>query len=69
MAKIMVMANGPYLVEGIEIVDGQGLPFPAKAGKPIALCRCGASSHKPFCDGTHVKIGFQSEETASSMKA
>lgn len=61
MTKITVKANGPYVVEGVEVVDGQGHVFPAEAGKPVALCRCGASAHKPFCDGTHVKIGFKSD--------
>ncbi len=66
MAKITVKADGPYLVEGAEIVDATGARFPVEAGKPVALCRCGASQHKPFCDGTHVKIGFRSAETAAS---
>ena len=69
MAKITVMANGPYLVEGAEIIDSQGKPFPVEVGKPVALCRCGASAHKPFCDGAHTKMGFRSEETAATFKA
>jgi len=58
MAKIEIKAvkNGPYLV----IVDGE-----VKA----ALCRCGASRKKPFCDGSHARIGFQAEEAeAFSME-
>lgn len=65
MAKITVKANGPYLVEGVEMIDSQGHPVPMEAGKAVALCRCGASAHKPFCDGTHAKIGFQSGERPS----
>lgn len=68
MAKITVKANGPYLVEGVEIYDSAGGVFPIQAGKPVALCRCGASSRKPFCDGTHMKNGFQATETAGSFK-
>ena len=68
MAKITVKANGPYLVSGAEIVDETGTPFPVEAGKPVALCRCVASQRKPFCDGTHVKTGFRSAETAASFK-
>ncbi len=64
MAKITVKANGPYLVEGADVVDGEGRPFKVEAGKPVALCRCGQSSRKPFCDGTHMKTGFKSEEHA-----
>ena len=69
MAKITVKANGPYLVEGATIVDETGASFPTEAGKPVALCRCGASARKPFCDGTHVKIGFKSAETVATFKA
>lgn len=68
MAKIKVVVNGPYLVEGTEIVDAQGQLFPVEPGKPVALCRCGASSRKPFCDGTHAKVGFRSDENAASFK-
>lgn len=64
MAKITVKANGPYLVEGVEIVNSQGELYQYEAGKPTALCRCGASANKPFCDGSHAKIGFRSAEPA-----
>ncbi|HET7434455.1 MAG TPA: CDGSH iron-sulfur domain-containing protein [Thermoanaerobaculia bacterium] len=59
---IKIRDNGPYLVEGdFELVDAQGNPVPI-AKK--ALCRCGASTTKPFCDGTHSKIGFQAATAA-----
>ena len=57
--KIQALKNGPYLVNGtIEIVDGEGKAIPS-AKQPAALCRCGQSSSKPFCDGTHRKVNFQ----------
>jgi len=56
--KIQALKNGPLLVTGtIEVVDGDGKPLPAKL--PAALCRCGHSSAKPFCDGSHRKNNFQ----------
>ncbi|MFZ2491480.1 MAG: CDGSH iron-sulfur domain-containing protein [Thermoanaerobaculia bacterium] len=55
--KITIRPNGPYLVEGdFTLVDENGTEVPVKKK---ALCRCGASVTKPFCDGTHSKIGFQ----------
>lgn len=55
--KITVRDNGPLLVEGdFTIVDAAGNEVPVKKK---ALCRCGGSTTKPFCDGTHSKIGFQ----------
>jgi CDGSH-type Zn-finger protein len=65
---IRVNANGPYLVQGpVQLLDGQGNAFSTKADKPIALCRCGQSANKPFCDGTHRSAGFQSEVSASGQ--
>jgi CDGSH-type Zn-finger protein len=57
---ITVRPNGPLRVEGpIKLVDSDGKVLDL-GGKPaISLCRCGASVNKPFCDGTHSKIGFQ----------
>jgi CDGSH-type Zn-finger protein len=65
MVTIKVRQNGPYRVEGddVTLVDWDGNPYPITK-RPIALCRCGASTTKPFCDGTHSKIGFQAAETA-----
>ncbi len=71
--KITVRNNGPFRVEAepgsIEIVDANGTPFDISAkikeGKTaFSLCRCGGSVTKPFCDGTHSKIGFQAAEAA-----
>jgi CDGSH-type Zn-finger protein len=63
--KITVNKNGPYKVEGpVKLVDAAGTEYDI-AGKPaIFLCRCGGSVNKPFCDGTHSKLGFQAAEAA-----
>jgi CDGSH-type Zn-finger protein len=54
---ITIRDNGPLLVDGeFRLVDAQGNEVPILKR---ALCRCGGSSTKPFCDGTHSKIGFQ----------
>jgi CDGSH-type Zn-finger protein len=54
------MRNGPLLVEGsCQLIDREGNEV-ARCG-PFALCRCGKSLKKPFCDGTHAKIGFKDE--------
>lgn len=54
---IKIRDNGPLLVEGeFKLVDAAGNEIPVKKA---ALCRCGGSTTKPFCDGTHSKIGFQ----------
>ena len=62
---IRVRRNGPYRVEGddIKVLDWDGNEYTFDR-LPIALCRCGASTNKPFCDGTHSKIGFQAAEAA-----
>ena len=75
--KVKVSKNGPYLVSGgvplcdadIEL-DKEGFSLAWRRGEEIpskenyALCRCGGSSHKPFCDGTHLKNRFEGTETA-----
>jgi CDGSH-type Zn-finger protein len=67
---ITVRQNGPYRiaeedVPNVIIVDHEGKVIPQlKPGKGIALCRCGASVTKPFCDGTHSKIGFIAAQIA-----
>ena len=61
--KINARDNGPYLVKGAVVVDAKGNEFHSEH-ETIALCRCGGSTTKPFCDGTHSKIGFQAAERA-----
>ena len=61
--KITLAPEGPYIVEGeIELIGLDDNVIPTK--KKVFLCRCGASTHKPFCDGTHSKIGFQAAAAA-----
>lgn len=57
-AEITIRPNGPYLVKGpVKIIDEKGNPVKLERDV-FALCRCGGSTTKPFCDGTHSKIGF-----------
>jgi len=64
--EITPSANGPYLIRGTDftLLDSSGQPYDLQGKTSIALCRCGHSENKPFCDGTHKKIGFQSVVTA-----
>lgn len=62
--KITALKNGPYRVEGPIELFYDATPVAAKPGS-VFLCRCGASSKKPFCDGTHTKIGFQAAAAAA----
>jgi CDGSH-type Zn-finger protein len=76
--KITVTTDGPYLVEGAVsmarqsiVADAQGDSREWQEGESFetketcALCRCGQSSTKPYCDGSHVRVGFDGTETAS----
>ncbi len=56
-ASVKVLPRGPYLLKGhVEIVDADGVV--ARRVEKVALCRCGHSANKPFCDGTHHKVGW-----------
>ena len=62
---IKVRTNGPYKVTGpVMLIDADGNEYDLPEGEGIALCRCGASTTKPFCDKTHSKIGFEAAERA-----
>ena len=64
--RIRIRDNGPLVVEGpITIVDAEGNEFPIGSEKPaVALCRCGVSKNKPFCDGSHRECGFAADNRA-----
>jgi CDGSH-type Zn-finger protein len=77
-ANIVVSKNGPYLVSGgvpvgvrVIVPNREGLSWDWQEGRTFetpptyALCRCGQSNNKPFCDGSHQKVGFDGTETAS----
>ena len=72
--KILPLPNGPYyllndmepkVVENLQ--NSKGKPLSTIQG--VALCRCGASNNKPFCDGTHGTIGFSSENKTTATAA
>ncbi|WP_077622782.1 CDGSH iron-sulfur domain-containing protein [Sediminibacillus massiliensis] len=57
---IQIRDNGSILVKGdVELLDAEGNVYETKPA--FSLCRCGASSKKPFCDGSHKAIGFESK--------
>lgn len=63
--RITVRDNGSYLVEGpVQLVDAAGNEFDLAGKTKFSLCRCGGSTRKPFCDGTHTRIGFMGAERA-----
>jgi len=76
--RIVVSKDGPYLLsvevpiagqaivtdeEGIAVAWRRGKRYESKDG--CALCRCGNSRNKPYCDGSHIKVEFDGTETAS----
>lgn len=78
--KIKIAPNGPYLVSGnipldkeTILVDEDNYSYQWKKGaeysssENYALCRCGQSKHKPYCDGTHAVVHFKGTETASTQ--
>jgi CDGSH iron-sulfur domain-containing protein 3 len=58
--------NGPLVIHGsVKVVDALGNEFVAPPGKDtVALCRCGHSNNRPFCDSTHKTCGFLASESA-----
>lgn len=63
--KITTRENGPLLVTGpITLVDHQGNTWDLGGKDSVALCRCGQSQRRPFCDGSHKNCAFVAAETA-----
>ena len=56
--------NGPYLVRGLKALTELRDGTQHETGEVVALCRCGASANKPFCDGSHGRVGFSDEKQA-----
>ncbi|MGA1263480.1 MAG: CDGSH iron-sulfur domain-containing protein [Prochlorothrix sp.] len=58
---LSVLDHGPVIVKGdFTVLDGAGNAYPQKT--QVAICRCGASANKPFCDGAHGQAGFQADD-------
>ena len=58
--KISVRDHGPLLITGpIVLEDAAGQTFDIAGKEKVALCRCGASANKPYCDNTHVRLRFK----------
>jgi CDGSH-type Zn-finger protein len=69
MVTVRIRKNGPYVVEGdeVQVIDSRGVELrPSKL--PVALCRCGASETKPFCDRSHARVGFCPDGDAGDHK-
>ena len=61
VVEIKVRDDGPYKITGpVRLVDADGTAFDVPADRPLALCRCGRSATKPFCDKSHRATGFRS---------
>ena len=66
--KVTCNHNGPIRIEGeFEILDPTGAAFGLAGRTVISLCRCGHSANKPFCDGSHARLGFVDQVVAREL--
>ena len=69
--NVMTKKNGPYIVTGdlseLNLTDADGNKFDISGKQTVALCRCGASVNKPFCDGAHNTAGFADAVVARDL--
>lgn len=64
--EIKVRDDGPYRITGpVRVIDAEGNAWQLDGERPVALCRCGHSRTKPFCDRSHREEGFRSCERAT----
>jgi CDGSH-type Zn-finger protein len=71
MADVTIKAreSGPYLVTGaVTLTDADGTAYPVP-GETFAICRCGHSENKPFCDGSHKTSGFVATDRMRAAEA
>jgi len=67
-SKVTVRDNGPLLIEGeFDVCDARGQAYGMGGRQKIALCRCGHSANKPFCDGSHKTNDFQDLQQARDL--
>ena len=68
--KITITKNGSYRIEGgeFDLFDADGNKYDLGGRTAIALCRCGHSNNKPFCDGNHKTCNFDSVVTAYKLE-
>lgn len=65
VTRVKIVENGPLQIKGeFELLDHDGNPYDLKGRRSVLLCRCGGSTTKPFCDGTHSHTGFAAAERA-----
>lgn len=66
--EVTCRKNGPLFVSGDFVIkDAEENEFDLSGRTKISLCRCGQSENKPFCDGSHNRVGFQSEVVARKL--
>lgn len=70
--ELVATKNGPYLLTGdlsqVDLRDGDSNLYDLVGKTRVFLCRCGASTTKPYCDGRHTKIGFEAAEAAAKSE-
>lgn len=66
---IKTVDDGPLQVKGpVQLVDHDGTSYDIGGQRTVFLCRCGGSSNKPFCDGTHGSVDFAASQRASDLE-